>query len=54
MEIDWGEAIQVGGVGFGFVFFVLIALAVAIWLTGFVVSKISTGKNETGDKKKGE
>ena len=54
MEIPWGQAIQVGGVGFGTVFALLIILAVVIWLTGLVLNKISTAKSETSDRKKGE
>jgi len=52
MTIDWGLAGQIGGIGFGLVFAVLIILALAIRLTGLVLSKISTAKAETGDKKK--
>jgi len=51
MGIDWGLAGQIGGVGFGLVFTVLIILALAIWLVGLVLSKIGTGKGETGNKK---
>lgn len=53
MGVDWGFAGQIGGVGFGMVFALLIILAVVIWLTGLVVTKTSTGKAETGDKKEG-
>jgi Na+-transporting methylmalonyl-CoA/oxaloacetate decarboxylase gamma subunit len=54
MGIDWGFAGQVGGVGFGMVFALLIILAVVIWLTGVVINKISIRKGETGDEKEGE
>jgi len=54
MVVDWGFAGQVGGIGFGLVFAVLAILALAIWLTGLVLSKISAGKAETSDKKKGD
>jgi Na+-transporting methylmalonyl-CoA/oxaloacetate decarboxylase gamma subunit len=54
MAVDWGFAGQIGGIGFGFVFAVLIILALAIWLTGLVLSRISTGKGKTGDKEKGD
>ncbi len=54
MLVDWGFAGQIGGLGFGLVFVVLIILAVAIWLTGIVLRKISTGKGEASDKKKGD
>ena len=53
MGIDWGFAGLVGGVGFGMVFLLLVILAVVIWLTGLVLSKIGTGKAEASNKKKG-
>jgi len=53
MEVDWGLAVQIGGMGFGTVFAVLIALAVVIWLTGLVISKVGSNEVETSDKKKG-
>ena len=53
MAVDWGFAGQIGGMGFGTVFAVLIILAVAIWLTGLVISKIGTSKDGTSDRKKG-
>jgi Na+-transporting methylmalonyl-CoA/oxaloacetate decarboxylase gamma subunit len=49
-----GFAGQIGGIGFGLVFAVLTILALAIWLTGLMLSKIGTGKAEAGDKKKGD
>ena len=52
MAVDWGFAGQIGGMGFGTVFAVLIILAVAIWLTGLVIGKIGTSKAEAGDNKK--
>jgi len=54
MAVDWGFAGQVGGIGFGVVFVVLIILALAIWLTGLVLSKIGTDKAEASNKKKGD
>jgi len=54
MEVPWAEALQVGGIGFGTVFALLIILAVVIWLTGLVLGKISAGKSETDSKKKGD
>jgi len=54
MGIDWGLAGQIGGVGFGTVFALLIVLAVVIWLTGLVITRTSTGKAENGDKKEGD
>ena len=54
MGVDWGFAGQVGGVGFGMVFALLVILAIIIWLTGLVITKIGAGKAEVGEKKKGE
>ncbi len=48
--VDWGQAGQIGGVGFGLVFVILIILAVVIWLVGVVVARISP--REIKDKKK--
>ena len=53
MEVPWGQALQVGGTGFGMVFTLLIILAIVIWSTGLVFGKISTGKVGTDDKNKG-
>ena len=52
MTVDWGFAGQIGGIGFGLVFAVLIILALAIWLTGLVLSRIGTGKAEVNNKRK--
>jgi len=54
MGVDWGFAGQIGGFGFGLVFVALIILALAIWLTGLILSKITTGKGEASNKKKGD
>ena len=54
MAVDWGFAGQIGGVGFGLVFLVLIILAVVIWLVGLILSKIGAGKAEAEDKEKGD
>ncbi|MFC1933056.1 OadG family protein [Chloroflexota bacterium] len=53
MAVDWGLAGRIGGMGFGMVFAVLIILAVAIWLTGLVISKVSSSEDETSNSKKG-
>ena len=53
MGIDWGFAGLVGGIGFIMVFVLLVLLAIVIWLTGLVLSKIGTGKAETSNKKEG-
>jgi Na+-transporting methylmalonyl-CoA/oxaloacetate decarboxylase gamma subunit len=52
MAIDWGLAGQIGGVGFGMVFALLIVLAVVVWLTGLAV--IRAGKDESSDRKGGD
>jgi len=54
MAVDWGFAGQVGGIGFAFVFVVLIILAIAMWLVGVVISRIGPGKDKTGGERKGE
>ena len=54
MAVDWVFAGQVGGVGFGAVFVLLIILGVVIWLVGLVLRKISAGKAEASDNKKGD
>ncbi len=53
MAIDWGFAWQIGGIGFGVVFLVLIILSLAIRLSGLIIGKIDSGKEEAGDNKKG-
>ena len=49
MEIDWGQAIEMGSFGFLLVFIVLVALALVIWLTGYLIKK--TG--DAADNEKG-
>lgn len=51
--IDWAFAGKIGGIGFGMVFFVLLILAIVLWLVGLVFRKIEAGKEDTGDDKKG-
>ncbi len=51
MGVDWGLAGQIGAIGFGLVFVVLTVLALAIWLVGLVLSKIGSGRGETGNRK---
>ena len=50
MEIDWAQAWQVGGIGFGLVFAVLIILALVMWLTGLLLNKIGGGADTTDEK----
>ena len=54
MGIDWGFAGQVGGVGFGMVFALLIILAVDLCLRERLQHQVSVRKSETGDENKGE
>lgn len=54
MTIDWDFAVQVGGIGFGVVFGVLILLSILTWLVGRVINRIEAGQEETGDKQKGD
>ena len=53
MGVDWGFAGQVGGIGFGTVFALLIILAIVIWLTGWLVSKTGSTRDESDDNQKG-
>ena len=54
MGVDWGQAFQIGGFGFGLVFLVLVILGVAIWLVGLVLNRIDASKSEPNNKKKGD
>jgi len=48
MEIDWSQALEVGSLGFLLVFIVLVALALVIWLAGFIIKRTGAADNETG------
>jgi len=52
MEVAWGQAFHIGGIGFGTVFLVLIILAGAISLVGLAVRRISRGKGEADSAQK--
>ena len=54
MGVDWGQASQIGGVGFGTVFLVLVILAVAISLIAMAVRRISRGKDNANGAQKGD
>jgi Na+-transporting methylmalonyl-CoA/oxaloacetate decarboxylase gamma subunit len=58
MEIDWGEALQIGGIGFLLVFAVLAILAVATWLINLLADRIGGGGKgeaaESGGENGGE
>jgi Na+-transporting methylmalonyl-CoA/oxaloacetate decarboxylase gamma subunit len=45
MNVDWGQAFQVGGFGFLLVILVLATLAVCMWLIGWLFSKSLSFKN---------
>ena len=46
MSTDWGEATRVAGGGFGMVFFILIILALAVWIVGLIVQRRFGAKSE--------
>jgi len=46
LETDWAQAWEIGGLGFGLVFAVLMALALAMWLTGKVLARFNKGEDE--------
>jgi Na+-transporting methylmalonyl-CoA/oxaloacetate decarboxylase gamma subunit len=51
VAIDWGEAWQISGMGFGLVFLVLAMLAIAIWLIGLVLRRMDgRGSSEATDE----
>ena len=52
MAVDWGEALRIGGTGFGTVFLVLVILAVAITLIGLAVKRIN--RKQVNSEQKGE
>jgi Na+-transporting methylmalonyl-CoA/oxaloacetate decarboxylase gamma subunit len=41
MGVSWGQAFQIGGIGFGMVFVILTILAVAVVLVGLAISRIA-------------
>jgi Na+-transporting methylmalonyl-CoA/oxaloacetate decarboxylase gamma subunit len=52
MIVDWSYAGQIGGVGFGMVFAILLILMFFIWLTGKVLIKINASKSDKAIEKK--
>ena len=51
MDVDWGRALEIGGLGFGLVFIVLTVLSLAMWLSGIVLKKLGLDKEPgEGDK----
>ena len=53
MTVDWGFAGQVGGVGFGMVFVLLIILAIVIWVTGKLCNRSKNAGEENKENQKG-
>ncbi len=47
MGVDWGQAWQVGVVGFLLVFSVLTILALSMWAIGWFFKKLEAMKNRT-------
>ena len=54
MLVDWGNALKVGGIGFGTVFLVLVILAVAVTLVGLAAKRIGRDKDKVDSEQKGE
>ena len=52
MAVDWGEALRVGGTGFGTVFLVLVILAVATTVIGLAARRLN--RSQTNQKQGGE
>ncbi len=52
MTVDWAQAVQIGGVGFGLVFAVLVILAFVMWLSGRLLSKLGTDSDDSNIKNK--
>ena len=53
MDVNWGEAFEIGGIGFGLVFLVLVILAVAMWLMGLLLRRYGGEEEETEAEGKG-
>ena len=52
--IDWVEAWQVSGMGFGLVFLVLAILAITIWLIGVLLRRFDGSSGEAAEESKEE
>jgi Na+-transporting methylmalonyl-CoA/oxaloacetate decarboxylase gamma subunit len=51
MDLDWGSALRIGGMGFGTILVVLAILSVAVALMGRIMQK--TRSNRGRDKENG-
>ena len=54
MGVAWGQAFQIGGMGFGTVFLVLIILAGVIALVGLASRRIGRSRGEANSERKGD
>ncbi|UCE97445.1 MAG: OadG family protein [Dehalococcoidia bacterium] len=52
MEINWVEAWQISGIGFGLVFVILAILAVVTWLFSLLLNKKSSDNDQAEARKK--
>lgn len=52
MDIDWAQAWQVAGIGFGLVFVVLTILAVVTWLASLILNRNGGGGEDETKKKR--
>jgi Na+-transporting methylmalonyl-CoA/oxaloacetate decarboxylase gamma subunit len=51
MDIDWVEAWQISGIGFGLVFVILAILAIVTWLFSILLNKKSSTNDEAEARK---
>ncbi|MBG7616854.1 MAG: OadG family protein [Chloroflexi bacterium] len=52
-DVDWAEAFEIGGLGFGLVIVVLMILALVMWLMGLLLKRY-TSEEETEAESKGD
>jgi Na+-transporting methylmalonyl-CoA/oxaloacetate decarboxylase gamma subunit len=51
MDIDWGRALEIGGLGFGLVFGVLTLLAFSMWFSGKILKRLGMDNNQEEEEK---
>lgn len=49
MEVDWGQALEIGGIGFALVFVVLVSLSLVMWGTNLLLRKYGPKDAEDED-----
>ncbi len=54
MEVDWGQALEIGGLGFVLVFIVLVILAFSMWVMNLLIRKYGPKEAEESDEQNGE